>query len=659
MSGRVRWAVVVVLAVVVGGMLPPAPAGADDPMRLDGQVTDEVGALEGRRAEVTAALDRLRADSGLQLFVVYIHSFDGTPAREWADLTAARSDLGTRDAILAVATRDRSYAYAFDAAFPFTDAQLDMVAAVAVEPALAANDWAGAAIGAAEGYRAVLGGRPVPTPAITPGQADPGGGAGGGAGLLVAAGLCLMIVVGAIVLGFWLWRRRRAVPAPAGHSTAELTARANALLVELDNDLRASEQELALATGRYGTGATTSYTAALQSARQDVAEAFRLRLTLDETPGPDEPTLRGVLEEIIRRCEAADNRLDAESEAFDALRDLEARVEAEAAELAERRTAIEARIPAATATLDAVRAKYVGPVAAAVAGNVDQARQRLEFAKTAVTQATEAVARNERPPAALAVRAAEEALGQAETLLDAIERGRSDLDAARAAVDALVVEVESDLAAARAVQSADNGQLAAAPLRAAVAGAEQALASVHAAVGGPTMDPLSAVPRLEESDAALDRALGEIRDAGERAVRARAMLDHALIAARAEVAAAGDFIATRRGAVASQPRAWLAQAQQHLAQAQAVAASDPVSALAEARRASQLAADAGRAAQSNVDHWAPPGGGGADMLMGVLLGGILAGGGGGRSRGWGGGSFRGGGFGGSGSRSRRTGGGRF
>jgi uncharacterized membrane protein YgcG len=647
----------VLLAVLGGGLALAGPARADDPMRLDGQITDEVGALDGREAEVRAALDRLRADGGLQLFVVYVRSFDGTPAQQWADETATRSDFGRRDAVLAVATRDRSYAYAFDAEFPLTDTQLDVVATVAIEPALSANDWAGAAVAAADGYRAVLAGQPVPSPQIRPGDADPGGGTG--AGTWIAGALCLLVVAGGVVLVVWLLRRRRPRPVavPAGPSTAELTTRANDLLVELDNDLRASERELTLATGRYGAEATASYTAALESARQDVAEAFRLRMTLDETPGPDEATRRSTLEEIIRRCTAADGRLDAESEAFDALRDLEARVEAEAAEVTERRAALEARIPAASAALDAVRARYVGPVATAIAGNVDQARGRLEFAGSVTGEATEAVAAGDRPRAALGVRAAEEALDQAETLLDAVERGRTDLDAARAAVDSLLAEVESDLAAARAAQPGTPA------LAAAIPGAEQALAAAREAVAAATVDPLAVTARLEEADAALDRALAEVRDTAERAARARTMLDHALATARAEVSAAGDFIATRRGAVASQPRAWLAQAQQHLARAEALAASDPAAALPEAQRASQLAAEAGRAAQYDVDRWAPPGiggfgGGGSDVLMGMILGGILSGGGG-RSGGWGGGGFRGGGFGGSGSRSRRTGGGRF
>ena len=67
----------------------------------------------------------------------------------------------------------------------------------------------------------------------------------------------------------------------------ELTARANALLIELDDDLRASERELQMATAQYGADATTRFRAALEASRQDVAEAFRLRMTLDEEPAPE------------------------------------------------------------------------------------------------------------------------------------------------------------------------------------------------------------------------------------------------------------------------------------------------------------------------------------------------------------------------------------
>ena len=68
----------------------------------------------------------------------------------------------------------------------------------------------------------------------------------------------LVIIVGAMI---WVVVRRRrraaATPPPAqpsGPSTEELTEQANALLIELDDDLRASERELQLAAAQYGAG---------------------------------------------------------------------------------------------------------------------------------------------------------------------------------------------------------------------------------------------------------------------------------------------------------------------------------------------------------------------------------------------------------------------
>jgi uncharacterized membrane protein YgcG len=683
----------VVLAVLAIAFLP-GPARADDPLRLGDQLTDKAGVLGSRTGEAQAALDQLRSATGLQLFVVFVHSFDGTDAQDWADQTATRSDLGDRDALLAVATRDRSYAYSFDQAYPLTDAQLSAVAQTAIEPALAQNDWAGAVVGAANGYRAALAGQPIPAPAIQPGPRDEGSGGGGLGGGLVTGLVAVGVVGVAGAGGYALYRRRKTAAArsgaaggaaaPAGPpqpTTEELSARANALLIDLDNELRGSEQELEIARGQYGAEATASFTAALEDARREVAEAFRVRMTLDdparsdgdEPSAPaDEAARRAALTDIIRRCEQADARLDAESDAFDRLREIEPQVEQMSTALSSRRDAIEARVPTAQSTVDGLRQRYVGQGVATVAGNPAQARERLGFATAALTRAGEAVTGGQRPDAALAVRAAEEALGQADKLLAAVDQAGKDLDAARSAVDALLAEVESEVSAARAAGPDTEGSLAAA----ATAGTE-AVAAVRAGLAGPTTDPQADLRRLQEADALLDRALAASREGAQRDAKARAQLDQALPVARAEVAAAGDYLTTRRGAVGAQPRTLLAEAQRQLARAEGLAGSDPVAAVAAAQDATRLAQSASQAARTDVDSWSSggtwggSGGSGGDAFIGALLGGILSGGG---SRGgwgggygggyggggsWGGGGGWGGGFGGSGSRSRRGGGGGF
>jgi hypothetical protein len=494
------------------------------------------------------------------------------------------------------------------------------------------------------------------------------------------------------MLGALLWVRARrrntargidpAVPepdqVPPAVSTDDLGNRANALLIELDDDLRTSERELGLVTGQYGAEATARFRSAYEAARADVAEAFRLRMSLDDEPAPDEPTRRGIFDEIIRRCEAADARLDAEAEEFDRLRDLEGRIAEVADETDRRRTRLEAALPAADTALRELTSRYAGATVTAVTGNIEAARERLAFTADASARARAALPATpdgDRSEAVLAVRAAEQAVDQAEQLVAAVHRAGTDLASARTSVDGLVAEIQAEIAAGRA--TLESGDVGVPPgLPAAVTAAEQALTSVRGSLAAPVTDPAAAVARLQDADAQLDRALAEVRAATDRAARARSLLAQALPVARAEVAAVRDFITTRRGAVGGTARAWLSEAERHLALAESLAGSDPLTAVTEAQEAHRLAIAAGEQARSDIDDWAVPvgyaggyGGSGLGVggsLAGAVLGGILASGGRGGSWGGGGfggggfgGGFGGGGFGGSASRGRRTGGGGF
>jgi uncharacterized membrane protein YgcG len=148
-------------------------AHAEDPVDIETQITDRVDALGDRRGEVEAALAQLDADHQLQLFVVYVDSFAGLNAEDWANETANGNGFGFNDALLVIATGDREFGDSFDPDYPLTDNQLTEVATVAIEPPLREHDWAGSAIAAAEGYAAALDGEPIPEPKITPGEADP------------------------------------------------------------------------------------------------------------------------------------------------------------------------------------------------------------------------------------------------------------------------------------------------------------------------------------------------------------------------------------------------------------------------------------------------------------------------------------------------------
>ena len=643
-------------------------AVAEPPPRLADRVTDRAGALDpAGRAAVTAAIDDLRATKRIDLFVVYVRSFDDLDGQAWADRAAQRSQLGREDVLLAVATGDRAYGTSFAQDFSLSESTTDAIVADDVEPRLSANDWSGAAV------------------ALANGLADGGGGGAGiGTGVAVAGGI--------VVLGggaYLISRRRRAgattpPAAPAGPeepdefagvSTEDLGYRGSQALLEIDDAVRTSEQELAAARGHFGDEAVAGFTAALELSRTDMLRGFTLQQQLDDGIPEDDPTTRSMLAEIIHVCRTADERLDAQVAEFDALRDLEAAAPEYLAGLATRLEAAETRVPQVDAALATLRTRYAAAALEPVAGNVAQARELLAAAgneldaaraRLTATGPTDAGGpATARGAAVVSGRAAEAAITQAGTLLDGVGRLEADLAAAGDRIAGARAETEQDLAEARALLGAgDPGGLA--PL---VARAEAALASAAQAERAAPPDPLAALRLIDDADAALEEGLARARDAQERHRRITATLEQTLLTARSAVGAADDFVATRRGAVGTEARTRLSEARRHLQQAQA--GGDPAAALAEAQAADAMARTALQLAQSDVARWSGPssggyGGGrrsGASVgveLGGLVLGGILSGALGGSGGGFSGGGGRSpGSFGGSATRGRRGGGGRF
>ncbi|GEB61950.1 TPM domain-containing protein [Streptomyces gardneri] len=696
------------LAVLVAAwwLIVPAVHGAhaDDPVVLsrEGQITDRVGALGDRRASVVQALDRLYDDRRVQLFVVYVRDFSGSSAQSWADATAERNGLGVEDLLLAVATHDRQYGYSADPASRFTQEQLDDVARTAIEPALRQNDWAGAAIGAADGYDAVLAGRPVPAPDITPGPADPGAPADDGTS---ASDLVLPVVLvggaGAVAAYAYTKRRKRAETRttpqggqgwgrpkePPPPSLEELDGQARLTLVATDDAVRTSQEELGFATAQFGEEAVRPFTEAVAFAKEQLTASFRLRQKLDDSFPEDEQTRRSMLDEILRRCGEADARLDAESEAFDRLRALE-RTAPEALDTVEaafrERTG---RMGLAEAALTAMRERYADSAAAPVAGDIEQAKDRLVFATTHINQARQQIDAGDNGGAAVHIRAAEGAVDQAARLVEAVDRRAQELAEAVGKLPGALSETDADLADARGLLKGTAEGVSTADLQGRIARAESVVAEVRRGVEAGRYDPIDALRRVEEADAALDESLEGARERESGTRRARALLDQAMLTARSAIGAAADYITTHRGAVGSEARTRLAEAQRRWEKARVLAgAEDPQAALAEAQQADALARRAQDLAEQDVRTYGNPnglggvtgvggsggGGLGGAVLGGIILGGLFGGGRGGGHGGFGGGSGGGGGgfggggfgggpgsFGGSGTRGRLGGGGRF
>ena len=100
------------LAVLTVAVLMAPATAAKPPFRLPSYVTDDANALSGPEMDqVLQAVDKLYAERNTRLWVVYVDTFSGQDANGWAQNTRRASDLGDFDALLAVATVDRAYAF--------------------------------------------------------------------------------------------------------------------------------------------------------------------------------------------------------------------------------------------------------------------------------------------------------------------------------------------------------------------------------------------------------------------------------------------------------------------------------------------------------------------------------------------------------------------
>ncbi len=369
-------------------------AHADDPIDVTGQITDETGALGADQAEVRLELDRFFDRTGLQLYVVYVPTFGDLTGEEWAARTYEKSELGRADVLLAVATKDRAYGYDTDNP-TFSDQDLETVDRTRILPALRNDDFAGAAIAAADGYGDIAEDDGLPW------------------GWIVLA-IVLVLATGALVVHRIRRRFERShhvldehgnpVDPAALLDSEELEEVSNRALVAVDDALLTSNDELRHAEAEHGRHQTDGFRFTVDRGRSSIREAFRLRQELDDTPNMPDQARRRAASRIISICEEVDRSLDVRVEAFDALRDWGNRVPQVLDGLVDSADELAARQP------------------------TGQAGRLVTAAMEQIERGRRALADDEPKNALVHARAAEEAVAQASTLLDDQTDNRTAVD---------------------------------------------------------------------------------------------------------------------------------------------------------------------------------------------------------------------------------------
>jgi predicted nucleic acid-binding Zn-ribbon protein len=632
------------LITALAGLIVAPSATARPPFRLGGYITDNAGALNGSgRAAIQTAAGKLYSDRHIQLWVVFVDDFSGQPAVSWTENTRAASDLGDFDAILAVATVDHSYAFLVPHRVQtIRGSQVDDLRRNQIEPALRRGDWSGAAVAAANGLD--RGQQPAST-----------------APLLIGLGVILVAVLALYVFTRYRRRRRRAAELAAAKRVDATDPDALAALslgalddlsrwkvVDVDNAVRTSANELALTIEEFGEQRTQPFTRAVDNAKAALSQAFTVRQQLDDAIPETRAQRRELLTEVIVAAARADVELESQREAFEEMRDLVVNAPSRLDALTQQVVDLTARIPPADQRMTELHNEFDAAALASVATNVATAKDRLAFADQNLSRARDLAARpvsGEQSGLVDAVHAAESSLGQARSLLDAVDSAANDIRHAVATLPALIADIQSGIEHANtALQNAH--QTKAPHLRDLASARTAAAQTLDLARTNGSSDPLASFTGLAKANADLSGLLATIAEEQAAAERLTRTLEQALFTAQSRVHAVSEYIDNRRGSIGPEARTRLAEASRQIEAAQDKNPTDLSEAITHANNAASLAAQAQSLAEADVQSTqrAYTSRYGSGDHTGAMMGGIIIGdmlGGGGFGGGWGPTSFGG------------------
>jgi hypothetical protein len=612
----------IVTASLTWGLLLAAPAGAQPPLRLSGYVTDNAGVLsDSGRAAVRSAVDKLYADRHIRLWVVYVDNFSGLSAENWAKRTYSTSDLGGYDSLLAVSSTGRAYAFLVPSTVrSVSQSQVDDLRRTQIEPALRAGNWSGAAVAAANGLN-----RPPDY--------------SGRILLLVVLGVLVIAVVLFWVLMRYRARRRRAAALAAARrvdptdedALAAVPLQAlgdlsRAMVVEVDNALRTSANELALAIDEFGKERTEPFTDAVNNAKAALTQALTVRQQLEDATPETSAQRRELLTRVIVSAARADRELDSQTEAFEQLRDLVINAPSRLDGLTQQYVELTGRIAPAEQRMAGLHNEFDDAALTSISGNVAGAKERLAFAdrNISVARAVATHAESGKQTGLVdAFHAAESALGQALSLLDAVDTAASDIRHAIASLPSAMADIQASIqrASEQLKQTPKTKSRHVAELTAA---RDAAARAVDNARGGGSADPLGTFARLTKADADLNRLLATLAKEQATAERLSRSYEQAMFTAQSRVRAVSEYIDTRRGSIGPEARTRLAEAKRQLQVAQGKRTTNLTEAIAYANGASAWAAYAQSLANADVqsaERAYSRRGGGDDT--GALIGGII------------------------------------
>ena len=555
------------VTVLVATCLPAGIARADSPVTITSTVTDPHSFLSDSQAQsASQSLSKLKS-GGLDAYVVLVTDFSDQAPVKWCEAAGTKSGLSNSSLVLVIATEQRVAATCgnTDQKGIADSAVVSAFAAAKTELGKANPLDADTVVSAIQAYSSSLkaaqssGSTTTKTRATSAARSSSTSTSDSSTflfGSIILFFFFTVLILLPIILITAIVRSqrktRKTVVGTQEQRRVQSTLDLARMLLDADDVVRASEDEIEFARAQFGPDAVASFSSAIDNARALVSRGFALQRGNEDGSNP---VSTQEMNEFINRLNAAMNQLVQERQSFTERRNKEANIGEQVSDLLDSIAQTRNQISQAQMDLQTLKLAYSAEAIASLIGRPDQARALLDQAETSAKEALAAQQSGQNAYETLEV--ARRALALARHQLESITQAPDQLARSSELLTAAIGSITSDIS--------DVTRLKADPVafKPLVDSAQAAISGGHAAQNGQG-DPLAALESLRLAEASLDEALAPLRSAEERAQRAQSGIDALLSQADSEVARANQHITSHGSLVGFDARSQLSFARSAL-----------------------------------------------------------------------------------------------
>ena len=558
---------IALFAAIAFVCMPIGMAHADSPVTITSTVTDPHSFLSDSQAQsASQSLSKLKS-GGLDAYVVLVTDFSDQAPVKWCEAAGTKSGLSNSSLVLVIATEQRVAATCgnTDQKGIADSAVVSAFAAAKTELGKANPLDADTVVSAIQAYSSSLkaaqssGSTTTKTRATSAARSSSTSTSDSSTflfGSIILFFFFTVLILLPIILITAIVRSqrktRKTVVGTQEQQRVQSTLDLARMLLDADDVVRASEDEIEFARAQFGPDAVASFSSAIDNARALVSRGFALQRGNEDG---SHPVSTQEMNDFINRLNAAMNQLVQERQSFTERRNKEANIGEQVSDLLDSIAQTRNQISQAQMDLQTLKLAYSAEAIASLIGRPDQARALLDQAETSAKEALAAQQSGQNAYETLEV--ARRALALARHQLESITQAPDQLARSSELLTAAIGSITSDIS--------DVTRLKADPVafKPLVDSAQAAISGGHAAQNGQG-DPLAALESLRLAEASLDEALAPLRSAEERAQRAQSGIEALLSQADSEVARANQHITSHGSLVGFDARSQLSFARSAL-----------------------------------------------------------------------------------------------